>query len=346
MRMETRAVLTLAFVLTASTPSRAQRYYDYFPEIEPFRAGLLKVSGRHEIYYELSGDPLGQSVMVLHGGPGGGSYPSLRRYHDPKRYQIILFDQRGAGKSQPKSETRENTTDDLVEDMEKLRKELDIDKMQLFGGSWGSTLALAYAEKYPQHVDSMVLRGVFLATKKEIDHFYHGGTGQFFPDAYEKLKAVLPSPERLNYPEQLLKLLQTGDEATRQKVGRAWAAFETKTAALETSDEEVESLLNQSDCYNFSLLENHYMANGCFIPEGSLLKNAHKLAGIPTVIVHGRYDVICVPQTAYELHKAIPGSRLVIVESAGHSGGALLMRSALIDAVASLDRQKKKAAAK
>lgn len=332
--------LSLLVLLTVSGLAHAQPgkpLYDYYPPIEPFRTGFLKVSDLHEIYYELSGNPLGHPVMVLHGGPGGGSYPSLRRYHHPEKYQIVLFDQRGAGKSKPYAELKDNNTEALVEDMEKLRKELKIEKMQLFGGSWGSTLALAYAEKYPENVDSMVLRGIFLAREKDIDYFYHGGTGHYFPDTYAKLKSHLPNPQTLDYPKQFLELLKGDDETVRNKVARAWAGYETKVAALETPDAEVESLLNGSDCYNFSLLENWYMANDCFVKEDQLIKNASKLDKLPTVIVHGRYDVICPPSQAYELHQALPGSELVIVESAGHSGSAIPMRSALIHAVLSLE---------
>lgn len=336
-RVRMFSILLLSAVCAPAGAQPGKQLFDYYPPIEPFRTGFLKVSDLHEIYYEISGNPLGHPVMVLHGGPGGGSYPSLRRYHHPEKYQIVLFDQRGAGKSKPYAELKDNTTGALVEDMEKLRKELKIEKMQLFGGSWGSTLALAYAEKYPERVDSMVLRGVFLARKQDIDYFYHGGTGQYFPDVYAKLKAHLPSPDKLNYPKQFLDLLRGEDESARDKVARAWAGYETKVAALETPDAEVESLLNGSDCYNFSLLENWYMANDCFLEEGQLLKDARKVEKIPTVIVHGRYDVICPPSQAYELHQALPGSELVLVESAGHSGSAIPMRSALIHAIRSLE---------
>lgn len=342
MKLPLRSSVLALLVSALSVPhTSAQasggRLYDYYPPIEPFRTGHLKVSDLHEIYYEISGNPLGKPVIVLHGGPGGGSYPSLRRYHDPQLYQIVLFDQRGAGRSRPAGELRENTTDDLVADIEKLRKELKFDKMQVFGGSWGSTLALTYAQKHPDRVSALVLRGVFLATRREIDHLYHGGVAEYFPEVHEKLKAVIPQPDRLNYPQQLLDLLKGADSDKRDRVARAWAGYETKIAALSVSDREVEAILDNADCLNFSLLKNYYMANGCFLKEGELLRGAAGLSGIPTVIVHGRYDMVSTPRTARELHQAIPGSRLVMVESAGHSGGELLMRSALIEAVQSLD---------
>lgn len=339
-----RKIVTLLVAVSLFSGSKAfaqapegRRLYDYYPPLEPYHTDVLKVSDLHEIYYEESGNPARPAVFVLHGGPGGGSYPELRRYHNPEGYHIITYDQRGAGKSKPYSELKENDTPNLVEDIEKLRRHLKLDKIHVFGGSWGSTLALAYAEKYPQNVSSLVIRGIFTGTKCEIDHFYHGAVGEYFPEVYEKLQSVLPNPKKLNYPQQFLDLLTGKDEKAKKEAARAWAAYETKVGALETTDEEVNSILDRWDPYSFSLIENHYMAHGCFLEEGQLLRDAGKLAGIPTVIVHGRYDVICAPRIAWELHRAIPGSRLVMVESAGHSGGAPFMRSALIEAVRSLE---------
>jgi proline iminopeptidase len=338
--------LTITFfsiwTTTASAgPPEAKPLSDYFPPIEPFHTGFLKVSALHEIYYEESGDPSGVPVFVLHGGPGGGSYPELRRFHDPKKYHIVTYDQRGAGKSKPHCELKENDTPSLVEDIEKLRHHLKLEKIHLFGGSWGSTLALAYAEKYPRNVSSLVIRGIFLGTKGEIDHFYHGAVGVYFPEVYEKFRSVIPHPNRLDYPRQLLDMMTGKDEALRKRIIRAWAEYESKVGALEVSDEEIKKMLDSWDPASFSLIENHYMANRCFLNEGQLMRHAGKLAGIPTVIVHGRYDVICAPRIAYELHKAIRGSRLVIVEAAGHGGGAPPMRSALIEAVRSLEPDSK-----
>lgn len=333
---------TIAFFLVGSTaisagPGEAKPLNDYYPPIEPYRTGYLKVSDLHEIYFEESGHPNGTPVFVLHGGPGGGSYPELRRFHDPRKYHIVTYDQRGAGKSKPYCELKENDTPSLVEDIETLRKHLKLDKIHLFGGSWGSTLALAYAEKYPRNVSSLVIRGIFTGARREIDHFYHGPVGVYFPEVYEKFQSVLPHPKRLDYPRQLLEMMTGKDEALRKKIVRAWAEYETKVGALEVSDEEVQKSLESWDPASFSLIENHYMANQCFLEEGQLLRDAGKLDGIPTVIVHGRYDVICAPRIAYELHKAIPGSRLIFVEAAGHGGGAQPMRSALIEAVRSLE---------
>lgn len=324
------AILTTA--AQAQTPAR-ETQSDYYPPIEPYRTGYLKVSDTHELYFELCGNPDGIPVIVLHGGPGGGSYPNLRRYHDPKKYLIVLYDQRGAGKSRPYAELRDNNTHALVEDIEKLRLDLKLGRVQLFGGSWGSTLALAYAEKYPENVHSMVLRGIFTAMRDETDHFYHGGTGVYFPEVYEKLKAVIPNPSSQDYPKQLLDVLRGKDETKRKEAARAWAAYETKCAGINISDAEVDNILKGWDPFSFSLIENYYMANNCFLEEGQLLRDSGRLSGIPTVIVHGRYDVICPPSTAYRLHKALPQSRLIWVEAAGHSGGAPPVVSALVDGI-------------
>lgn len=318
----------------SATTKPAAQIDSLYPEIEPFKTGTLKVSDLHEIYYELCGNPKGIPVMMLHGGPGSGCYPTLRRFHDPKKYLIVLHDQRGAGRSKPFAELKENTTQNLVEDIEKLRKHLELGKVQLFGGSWGSTLALAYGETYPQNVSSIVMRGIFTGRKWEIDHFYHGPVSDYFPDAYKKLQAVLPHPERKDYPRQLLDMMTGDDAAIRDKAARAWAAYETKLATLECTDEEVEEDLEKFKTYfAFSLIENYYMANNCFVDDDQLLRNAGKLNGIPTVIVHGRYDVICAPVTAFLLNEKITGSRLVIVPAAGHSGSAPPMIAALVGAV-------------
>jgi proline iminopeptidase len=310
-----------------------------YPAIEPFRTGTLKVSGGHEIFYELAGNPKGTPVMMLHGGPGGGSSPGMRRFHDPQKWLIVLHDQRGAGRSKPHLELRGNTTQDLVDDVERLREHLKLGKVHLFGGSWGSTLALAYAEKHPQNVASMVLRGVFTARKKEIDHFYHGGTGAYFPEGWARLRAVLPHPERFDYPQQMLDLLTGKDEAKRKEAAIAWATYETKAAYLKISDAEVAEKVNGGgfDVASFSLIESHYMAHRCFLDEGQLLRDAGRLKNIPTIIVQGRYDVMCPPDTAYELHRALPGSRFVLVEEAGHTGNSPPMQAALIAATKSLE---------
>lgn len=328
---------SLVALTVTSVHASEPKYLEYFPEIEPYETGYLRVSDLHDIYYELCGNPDGKPVMVLHGGPGGGSYPTLRRFHDPSKWKIILHDQRGAGKSKPHCELKDNNTAALVEDVEALRKYLGLGKVHVFGGSWGSTLGVAYAEKYPQNVESLVLRGVFLGSQAEIDHFYHGGVITHFPDQYEKLEAMIPEPRRKHFPKQLFVLLRDGDAETKRRIAVGWASYEIRISSINGSDEKVAEYFKTWDPYDFSLIENYYMANGCFVKDEELLANAGKLADIPTIIVQGRFDVVCPPITAWKLHKKLPKSRLVIVENGAHSAGDPPMRSALIEAVRSVE---------
>jgi proline iminopeptidase len=290
-----------------------------WPEIRPYRTGHLRVSPLHEIHYQLGGNPKGKAVMYLHGGPGGGCSPHDFRYFNPQKFHVVLHDQRGSGLSKPYGEIRENTTANLVEDIEKLRTHLRLGRVILFGGSWGTTLALAYAETYPQNVAGIVLRGVFLATRSEIDHYYHGGTARFYPDVHRELAASLDHPERNDYPAQLLAKLTSEDAAVRDRYARIWFRYEGRIALLKRSDEMIEAILRDYNPYAAALLENDYMANACFLEEGQLLKNAGRLAGIPMVIVNGRYDMICPPAAADQLHRLLPQSTLVIVPDAGHA---------------------------
>ena len=304
-----------------------------WPPIEPFQSGYLKVSEIHEIYYELSGNSEGKPVFFLHGGPGGSSSPYMRRFCDPDKFLMVLSDQRGAGKSKPYGEIKENKTQNLVEDIERLRKHLKLEKIILFGGSWGTTLGLAYAEAYPENVSGMVLRGVFMATKEEIDHFYHGGVGRYFPEIYDALLSTLPEPSRRPLPDYLFRLIKEGSQADKAKYSRAWAKYEGRISGLEVPDEVIKNWIENSNPYAFSLFENFYMANGCFLEEGQLFKDAEKISHIPTIIINGRYDVICPPVTAYRLHKLLPKSKLIIAEGAGHWMGEKPIESALIEAM-------------
>ena len=304
-----------------------------WPPIEPFQSGYLKVSEIHEIYYELSGNSEGKPVFFLHGGPGGSSSPYMRRFCDPDKFLMVLSDQRGAGKSKPYGEIKENTTQNLVEDIERLRKHLKLEKIILFGGSWGTTLGIAYAEAYPENVSGMVLRGVFMATKEEIDHFYHGGVGRYFPEIYDALLSALPEPSRRPLPDYLFRLIKEGSQADKAKYSRAWAKYEGRISGLEVPDEVIKNWIENSNPYAFSLFENFYMANGCFLEEGQLFKDAEKISHIPTIIINGRYDVICPPVTAYRLHKLLPKSKLIIAEGAGHWMGEKPIESALIEAM-------------
>jgi proline iminopeptidase len=304
-----------------------------FPAIEPFRTGHLKVSDLHEIYYELSGNPEGIPVFGLHGGPGGSSSPVMRRFTDPSKFLVVLHDQRGAGKSLPSGEVRENDTWKLVEDIERLRTELGLDRIVLFGGSWGTTLGLAYAERYPEHVRALVLRGVFLGRQEEIDHFYHGGSAVHFPDAYAAMLDELPDPGRRPLPEYFYELITTTEGDERRRYCGAWARYEGTLAFLRLDDatrQRIESWVSEEDVCTFSLFENYYMKNHCFLEEGQLLRDAGRLAGIPTYIVQGRYDVICPPSTAWALHRALPGSTLVLADASGHSGSEPEIQRALL----------------
>jgi proline iminopeptidase len=304
----------------------------FWPPLEPYRSGHLRVSPLHEIHYQLGGNPQGRAVMVLHGGPGAGCSPHDFRYFNPKTFHVVLHDQRGCGLSRPYGELRGNDTQSLVEDIETLRRRLKLGKVLLFGGSWGSTLALAYAETYPGNVAGMILRGVFTARREEIDHFYHGGAGKFFPEAYARLQAAVDRPQGRDYARQLLALLTSADPAVRNRAAWAWTRYESKLAFLDLADEEIEKWLAGYNPFAFALLESHYMANRCFLAEGQLLNHAVRIAAIPAVIVNGRYDVICPPYTAYQLHAKLPKSRLVIVDASGHSASEPGIRAALLQA--------------
>lgn len=304
-----------------------------WPPIKAYKTGYFKVSDLHEIFYQLGGNPHGKPVIVLHGGPGGGCSPEMFRFFNPEKFHIILHDQRGAGQSRPYAETKDNTTQLLVEDIEKLRRYFKLGKVLIFGGSWGSTLALAYAETYPHNVSGMVIRGVFTATRAEIDHFYNGSTAKYFPENYEMLLQHIDNPDKKNYPAQLLAKIQSPDAATRKKYAQAWATYEFKIALLQISDSNIKTILRNWNPYDFAVLENYYMANNCFLKEGQLLNNAGRLKDIPITIVNGRYDLICPPITAYRLHKKLPKSKLIIVEQAGHSASAEPLATRLVNAV-------------
>lgn len=290
------------------------------PVSKPTKTGFLKVSDLHELYWETSGNPKGIVAIGLHGGPGAGISDYMRRFFDPDRFHIILFDQRGAGRSKPKAEWRENTTQDLVEDINRIRKHLGIEgKVILWGGSWGSTLALAYAQAHPDKVAGLVLRGIFLSTSKEIEHFYHGATARFFPNNFERLKQILPHPERLDYPSQLFDLTQSEDEKIRQQAINGWVRYELRMASVNMTDERCDKIIENYDGTTFAVLENHYMKSGCFLKEGQLLDGAKLIENIPTYIVNGRYDMICPPYTAIELASRLKNVKLEIIEAAGHS---------------------------
>lgn len=305
-----------------------------WPEIEPFETGYLEVSDLHRVYYELVGNPDGTPVIVLHGGPGGRCSPYYRRFFNPEKFLVILHDQRGAGRSKPYAEIRENDTWALVDDINRLRDHMGVDgKAILFGGSWGSTLALAYSEAHPDKVAGMVLRGIFTATREEIDHFYHGGVRLFFPEVYDRLLRSLPDSDRRPLPAYLFELIESADPAVRDKFASEWARYELRISALNSPDEEVDTFLRDHNPLAFGRLENYYMTNGCFLEEGQLLREAGRLGEMRVVIVNGRYDVVCPPITAYRLHELLPNSKLVLAEESGHWMGEPAIQSALLDAM-------------
>lgn len=292
----------------------------FYPEIAPREAGWLQVSDLHRLRYELCGNPAGKPVVMLHGGPGGGSSPMLRRFHDPARYNIILFDQRGCGQSIPSGEIRENTTPLLVADMEKLRQELKIERWQVFGGSWGSTLALAYAQTHPERVTELVLRGIFLGRKEDVRWFYQHGCSHMFPDAWDDYIAPIPIDERDDLVAAYYKRLSAEDSPERQACARAWSQWEGKTISLLPNPARVANFGNDSFASVFARIECHYFVNGCFFEsDGQLLQGVERIRHIPAVIVQGRYDVVTAPKGAWDLHKAWPETALQIVQDAGHT---------------------------
>jgi proline iminopeptidase len=278
------------------------------------------VSELHELYFEESGNPNGKPVVFLHGGPGGGTEPRMRRFFDPAAYRIVLFDQRGCGRSTPHAELRDNTTWDLVADIERLRTHLGIEKWQVFGGSWGSTLALAYAEEHPERVTELVLRGIFLVRKKEIDWFYQGGASYLFPDAWEHYLAPIPKEERGDLLAAYRKRLVSDDAEVRAQAAKAWSVWEGSTSTLLTDPDLVKKTAGDAFALAFARIENHYFVHGCwFSPESQLLDRVERIRHIPAVIVQGRYDVVCPVESAWELHRAWPEAELKIVGDAGHS---------------------------
>ncbi len=315
-----------------TTITTTQRLVELFPAIEPYRTGRLKVSPLHTIYYEECGNPKGKPVVFLHGGPGGGIDPDHRRYFDPRRWRIVLLDQRGCGKSRPFAELRENTTWDLVADIERLREQLGIDRWVVFGGSWGSTLALAYAETHPQRVKALALRGIFMLRRSELTWFYQEGASHLFPEAWAQYVAVIPPRERKDMMAAYYKRLTSSDPATRRAAAKAWSVWEGSTSKLFTDPALVKKFGGGRFADAFARIECHYFVNqGFFKADDQLLRDAHKLGDIPGVIVQGRYDVVCPATSAWALHGAWPTAKLVIVPDAGHSMSEPGIRSALIE---------------
>ena len=304
-----------------------------YPEITPYRTARLQVSGLHEIYFEECGNPKGKPAVVLHGGPGGGITPPMRRFHDPQAYRIILFDQRGCGRSTPFGSIEENTTWDLVNDIEALRSHLGIERWQVFGGSWGSTLALAYAETHPQRVSELILRGIFTLRRAELLWFYQEGASWLFPDAWEDFVAPIPPDERGDMIAAYHKRLTGRDQSMLAECARAWSRWEGTTISLLPNPERVAEFSGDQFSYAFARIECHYFFNkGFFREDGQLLKDAGLLRGIPGTIVHGRYDMATPLAIAWDLHKAWPEADLNIIPDAGHTAFEHGIAAALVKA--------------
>lgn len=305
----------------------------YYPATEPYRRGRLAVSGLHEIYFEECGNPTGKPALVLHGGPGGGISPFLRRMHDPARYRIILFDQRGCGNSTPYASLEHNTTWDLVADIEKLRVHLGIARWQLLGGSWGSALALAYAQMHPGTVSELVLRGIFAVREKELKWFYGGGAGHLFPEAYERFLAPIPPDEHRDIIAAYYKRLTGNNEEERLRCARAWSQWEGATLSLLPDPARETSFAAPRFALAFASIECHYFYNrGFFAHDGALLDNVPAMAHLPGVIIQGRYDVVTPAETAYELARRWPSARFEIVNDAGHTATEPGLTDALVRA--------------
>ena len=306
---------------------------ELYPAIEPYQTGMLSVSDLHSLYFEQVGHPDGKPVVFLHGGPGGGCEPFYRRYFDPQQWRIVLFDQRGCGRSTPHAELRENTTWDLVSDIEKLRSHLGIDRWTVFGGSWGSTLALAYSQTHPDRCTGLILRGIFMLRSKEIRWFYQEGASYLFPDAWEDYLKPIPPEEQHDLVAAYYRRLTSPDAQVRQEAAQAWSVWEGRTSKL-LIDPALEQRFGMSNFADaFARIECHYFINRGFMPEDDyLLYRVDRIRHLPAVIVQGRYDVVCPPLSAWELHRAWPEAELLIVPDAGHSATEPGIRSALVEA--------------
>ena len=295
---------------------RAVQYL--YPPIDPFDQRMVDVGDGHHIYMEQCGNPDGVPVVVLHGGPGGGCSPAMRRYFDPEIYRVILFDQRGCGRSRPYASVVNNTTWDLVKDIEFIRSTLEIEGWIAFGGSWGATLALVYAQAHPDRVFHLVLRGVFLATQAELDWFYGGGAGKFWPEVWQKFLEPIPEDEHDNLIKAYHKRLFSGDLMLETRCGRAWAAWENALASFHSGGTTGESPGEYARA--FARLENHYFTNNAFLKsDGQILKDMHRIEDIPGTIVQGRYDMICPPEAAWKLNELWPAGQLKMIAKAGHA---------------------------
>jgi len=305
---------------------------ELYPEIEPFASGMLSVDRRHTLYWEQSGNPHGVAVVFLHGGPGAGSSPGQRRFFDPAFYRIVLFDQRGAGRSTPHGELAENTTPHLVADLEKLRVHLGIERWVVFGGSWGSTLALVYAQAHSGRCLALVLRGIFLGRDQEIEWFLHG-LSSIFPEAWREFVAAIPESERLDILTAYANRLNHPDPAIHMPAARTWSVYEGRCSTLLPNMEAMSYFSGDHVALGLSRIEAHYFQHRLFLPPNGLLDEIERVRRIPATIVQGRYDMICPAITAYELHRAWPEAEYIVVPDAGHSAWEPGIRAQLVAAM-------------
>lgn len=304
---------------------------ELFPELTPYETGVLPLDHGHLMYWEQSGSATGAPVLFLHGGPGAGTTPTHRRFFDPNFYRIVLYDQRGAGKSTPRASIEANTTSDLIADIERLRETLGIERWLVFGGSWGSTLALAYAEAHPDRCRGLILRGVFMCGAEEVDWFLYG-MGHFFPEAWRKFGSGVPEAERGDLLTAYRQRLEDPDPKVHGPAAQAWAAYEATCSTLRPNGDAVAAMGDSAGCLALARLEAHYLANHAFFEEGALLANIGAIRHLPGVIVQGRYDMVCPPTTADRLAQAWPEARFEIVADAGHSALEPGIRAALLKA--------------
>ncbi len=305
---------------------------ELYPHIEPYVSHTLAVDPPHRLHVEECGNPSGIPVLFLHGGPGGGCEPFHRRFFDPERYRIVLFDQRGCGRSAPHAELEGNTTAALVADIEAIRRHLGIERWMVFGGSWGSTLALVYAETHPERVTALVLRGIFLCRPREIHWFYQEGASRLFPDYWEDFLAPIPEQERGDLVRAYHKRLTGEDEVARMAAAKAWSQWEGRCATLLPSKSLVDHFEDPFVALAMARIECHYFINDAFLEPDQILRDAHRLKGIPGHIVHGRYDAVCPLESAWALHRAWPEATLEIVPDAGHAASEPGIASALVAA--------------
>ncbi len=301
-------------------PAPDQPRRELYPEIEPFNSGWMATGGVHEIYFEESGNPEGLPVIVLHGGPGGAVNPQMRRYFDPARYRIVMFDQRGCGLSRPNASLEDNTTWDLIRDIEQLREDLCITKWVVFGGSWGSTLSLAYAVTHPERAMALVLRGIFLLTKHELNWFYQEGASNLFPDAWERFVEPIPEAERGDLMAAYSRRLIGDDRAERERCAVAWSSWEGETVSVVGPDARPDKFSDPAFAVAFARIENHYFVNGGFFEhDGWLLTQIDRIRHIPAWIAQGRFDVVTPMSGAWALHRAWPEAKLEVIGDAGHA---------------------------